>query len=80
MTDESFHSSAVYTGGDLTENYGAVSVPVYDAPVFAFADAHVAVRRAEIYGERNRRFDSSSDFVEDVVDLPANLRNALDKI
>ncbi|HEX8638935.1 MAG TPA: PLP-dependent aspartate aminotransferase family protein [Pyrinomonadaceae bacterium] len=39
MTDKSFYTLAVHAGEDLTENHGAVSVPVYNASVFAFADA-----------------------------------------
>lgn len=39
MTDKSFYTLAVHAGEDLTEHHGAVSVPVYNASVFAFADA-----------------------------------------
>lgn len=39
MTDKSFYTLAVHAGEDLTVNHGAVSVPVYNASVFAFADA-----------------------------------------
>ncbi|MEP7211694.1 MAG: PLP-dependent aspartate aminotransferase family protein [Acidobacteriota bacterium] len=39
MPDESFYTLAVHAGEDRSENYGSVSVPVYNASVFAFADA-----------------------------------------
>jgi methionine-gamma-lyase len=39
MADESFYTLAVHAGEDRSENHGAVSVPIYNASVFAFADA-----------------------------------------
>src|SRR5688572_14321044 len=40
MTKESsFYTLAVHAGEDLTQNHGAVSVPIYSASVFAFSDA-----------------------------------------
>ena len=39
MSEKSFSTLAVHAGEDLTENHGAVSVPVYNASVFAFSDA-----------------------------------------
>lgn len=42
MTDKSFYTLAVHAGENLDENHGAVSVPVYNASIFAFADADEA--------------------------------------
>ena len=39
MPDESFFTLAVHAGEDRSANHGAVSVPVYNASVFAFSDA-----------------------------------------
>lgn len=39
MPDESFFTKAVHAGENRTENYGAVSVPIYTTSVFAFNDA-----------------------------------------
>jgi methionine-gamma-lyase len=39
MNKEHFETLAVHAGEDRTENHGAVSVPVYHASVYAFADA-----------------------------------------
>ncbi|MCC6327701.1 MAG: PLP-dependent transferase [Acidobacteria bacterium] len=39
MTEESFFTLAVHAGEDRKANFGAVSVPIYPASVFAFADA-----------------------------------------
>lgn len=39
MSDESFFTLAVHAGENLTENHGAVSVPIYPASVYAFPDA-----------------------------------------
>src|SRR5687767_7231809 len=39
MNKRSFHTQAVHAGEDRTEHYGAVSVPIYPASVFAFSDA-----------------------------------------
>ena len=39
MGEKSFDTLAVHAGEDLTQNHGAVSVPVYNASVFAFSDA-----------------------------------------
>jgi methionine-gamma-lyase len=39
MSEKSFDTLAVHAGEDLTQNRGAVSVPVYNASVFAFSDA-----------------------------------------
>ena len=39
MSKKSFETIAVHAGEDLTQNHGAVSVPVYNASVFAFPDA-----------------------------------------
>ena len=39
MQEKSFYTLAVHAGEDRTENYGAVSVPIYTASVFAFSDA-----------------------------------------
>jgi len=39
MQEKSFHTLAVHAGEDRTENFGAVSVPIYTASVFAFTDA-----------------------------------------
>jgi methionine-gamma-lyase len=48
MSDESFFTLAVHAGEDRSENHGAVSVPVYNASVFAFADSEEG---AEIHNE-----------------------------
>jgi len=39
MSDKSFDTAAVHAGEDREQNYGAVSVPIYPASVFAFTDA-----------------------------------------
>ncbi len=39
MSEKSFETLAVHAGEDLTQNHGSVSVPVYNASVFAFSDA-----------------------------------------
>jgi methionine-gamma-lyase len=39
MGEKSFETLAVHAGENLSENFGAVSVPIYPASVFAFADA-----------------------------------------
>lgn len=39
MSEKSFSTLTVHAGEDLTENHGAVSVPIYNASVFAFPDA-----------------------------------------
>ncbi len=39
MQEKSFNTLTVHAGEDLTENFGAVSVPIYAASVFAFSDA-----------------------------------------
>jgi methionine-gamma-lyase len=39
MREKSFFTKAVHAGENRTENYGAVSVPIYTASVFAFTDA-----------------------------------------
>jgi len=39
MQEKSFFTLAVHAGEDLTKHDGAVSVPVYNASVFAFSDA-----------------------------------------
>jgi methionine-gamma-lyase len=39
MSNKSFFTEAVHAGEDLSEHYGAVSVPIYPASVYAFSDA-----------------------------------------
>lgn len=39
MSDKSFETLAVHAGENLSENFGAVSVPIYPTTVFAFSDA-----------------------------------------
>ncbi len=39
MSDKSFETLAVHAGENLSENFGALSAPIYPASVFAFADA-----------------------------------------
>lgn len=39
MSEKSFDTLAVHAGEDLTQNHGSVSVPIYNASVFAFTDA-----------------------------------------
>lgn len=39
MSEKSFDTLTVHAGEDLTQNHGSVSVPVYNASVFAFSDA-----------------------------------------
>lgn len=39
MNEESFFTRVVHAGEDRTQNYGAVSVPIYPASVYAFTDA-----------------------------------------
>jgi len=39
MLGKSIFTQAVHAGEDLTQNHGAVSVPIYSASVFAFSDA-----------------------------------------
>jgi len=39
MSEKTFDTLAVHAGEDLTQNHGSVSVPIYNASVFAFTDA-----------------------------------------
>lgn len=39
MNDDSFFTLSVHAGEDRTANFGALSVPIYPASVFAFSDA-----------------------------------------
>ncbi|MGI8786501.1 MAG: trans-sulfuration enzyme family protein [Pyrinomonadaceae bacterium] len=39
MQEKSFYTLAVHAGTDLSENFGAISVPIYTASVYAFPDA-----------------------------------------
>jgi len=39
MEEKSFYTLAVHAGEERTENFGALSVPIYTASVFAFSDA-----------------------------------------
>lgn len=39
MIKKSFDTLAVHAGEDLAQNHGSVSVPIYNASVFAFSDA-----------------------------------------
>ncbi|MGI9056820.1 MAG: trans-sulfuration enzyme family protein [Pyrinomonadaceae bacterium] len=39
MNEKSFETLAVHAGEDLSQNHGSVSVPIYNASVFAFSDA-----------------------------------------
>lgn len=39
MSEKTFDTLTVHAGEDRTQHYGAVSVPVYNASVFAFSDA-----------------------------------------
>lgn len=39
MNEKSFDTLAVHAGEDLTQNHGSVSIPIYNASVFAFSDA-----------------------------------------
>ncbi len=39
MHDDSIFTKAVHAGEDLDNNFGAVSVPIYNASTFAFSDA-----------------------------------------
>ncbi|CAN5862358.1 methionine gamma-lyase [soil metagenome] len=39
MSEKSFETLAVHAGEDLTQYHGSVSVPIYNASVFAFSDA-----------------------------------------
>lgn len=39
MSEKSIFTQAVHAGEDLTQNHGAVSVPIYSTSVFAFSDA-----------------------------------------
>lgn len=39
MGEKSFETLAVHAGEDLTQNHGSISVPIYNASVFAFSDA-----------------------------------------
>lgn len=49
MDDESFFTLAVHAGEDRSKNFGAVSVPIYNASVFAFPDAEIA---SDIHNEQ----------------------------
>ena len=56
MNKESFETLAVHAGEDLTQNHGSVSIPVYNASVFAFSDAdegaafHTGQKEGYFYG------------------------------
>ncbi len=39
MDKKSFYTLAVHAGEDLTQHFGSVSVPIYNASVFSFSDA-----------------------------------------
>lgn len=39
MANTSFNTLAVHAGEDLTQHFGSVSVPIYNASVFSFTDA-----------------------------------------
>src|SRR5688500_18646827 len=39
MKHKAFTTAAVHAGEDRTENFGAVSVPIYPASIFSFSDA-----------------------------------------
>jgi methionine-gamma-lyase len=39
MTNKSFNTMAVHAGEDRTKHFGAVSVPIYPASLYAFSDA-----------------------------------------
>ncbi len=39
MREKSFYTLAVHAGADLSENFGAVSVPIYTSAIYAFSDA-----------------------------------------
>lgn len=43
MSENSIYTEAVHAGEDRTANYGALSVPIYPASVFAFEDADEGV-------------------------------------
>lgn len=43
MGDKSFETLAVHAGENLSENFGALSAPIYPASVFAFSDADEGV-------------------------------------
>lgn len=38
-SNKSFFTKVVHAGEDLTEHFGAISVPIYNASIFSFADA-----------------------------------------
>ena len=52
MSEKSIYTLAVHAGEDRNEHYGAVSVPIYPASVFAFSDADegIAVHNHEKEG------------------------------
>jgi len=56
MATESFNTLSVHAGEDLDDNFGALSVPIYSASVFAFPDAdegaaiHNEVKPGYYYG------------------------------
>src|SRR5437762_5648308 len=39
MSDRSIYTKAIHAGEDHAEHFGALSVPIYPASVYAFADA-----------------------------------------
>ena len=43
MNDDSFFTEAVHAGEDRSANFGALSVPIYPASVFAFEDAEEGI-------------------------------------
>jgi methionine-gamma-lyase len=49
MSDHSFFTEAVHAGEDREANFGAISVPIYQASVFALADADegIAIHNCE---------------------------------
>ncbi len=38
-SNQSFFTKVVHAGENLTEHFGAISVPIYNASIFSFADA-----------------------------------------
>jgi methionine-gamma-lyase len=57
MAEKSFYTLAVHAGEDLSQNHGSVSVPIYNASVYAFADAdegaaiHNHLKEGYFYGK-----------------------------
>src|SRR6478672_3901781 len=80
MPDESFFTLSVHAGEDRSEHHGAVSVPIYNASLYAFADADegAAIHNEEKPGYYYGRLGNpTTDALEGAVAVLENGESAL---